>query len=387
MEDDSFFIVLAFKNSEHENMTRPSSRLFRLFLGSVYAALLNSALAGELERYEFQEQKMGVPASLILYAPDEEKAKEAAAAVWKKFDELNAILSDWDSESEIIQVCRRSEETDGFVPISDDLRRALEESKKYCELTGGAFDATVGPIVKLWRRSRYFHELPPESALATAKKKVGLDAWELDERGVRVKKNVRFDVGGIAKGIVMDEALEVLRDFGITSALINASGDLRIGDPPPGKKGWIVGIASIGDEPACYRELANVGVASSGDANRYVEINGVRYSHIIDPRSCEPLTRRCVAAVVAPTATTADALASALCVLGVEEAPAAFEKIRCEGIGDGKELTPFEYVLFVVKDGAEPPYDKDKVEVYATPMFRDDPSLDPTKREELDASF
>ncbi len=362
-------------------MTRSSLRVFGLFvLTCFFGAFLASApkaRAVDLERYEFHEQKMGVPASLILYAPSEEKANEAASAAWRKFDELNAILSDWDSESEMIQACRRSEETNDFVSISDELRNALEESRKYCQLTEGAFDATVGPIVKLWRRSRYFHELPPESALAPAKKRVGPRVWELNERGVRVEKNVRFDLGGIAKGIVMDEALEVLRENGITSALINASGDLRIGDPPPGKKGWIVGIASLGDAPTCYRELSNVGVASSGDANRYVEISGVRYSHIIDPRSCEPLTRRCVATVVAPTATTADALASALCVLGVEEAPLVFEKIRREGIGDGKELTPFDYVLFTVKSDAEPPYDEKDVDCYATPFFQSDPSLDP----------
>ena len=362
-------------------MTRFDLRLLGLFFLACFSATFfygaSSASAVELKRYEFSEQKMGVPASLIFYAPNEEKAKEAASAVWKKFDELNAILSDWDSESEIIQACRRSEETDDFVPISDELRNALEKSRKYCQLTEGAFDATVGPIVKLWRRSRYFHELPPESVLAPAKKRVGLGVWKIDERGVYVEKNVRFDVGGIAKGIVMDEALEVLRDQGITSALINASGDLRIGDPPPGKKGWIVGISSLNDAPTCYRELSNVGVASSGDANRYVEIAGVRYSHIVDPRSCEPLTRRCVATVVAPTATTADALASALCVLGVEEAPSIFEKIRREGIDDGKELAPFDYVLFVVKDDAIPPYDENEVDSYATPFFQNDPSLDP----------
>ena len=348
-----------------------------------YALWFSAAFtfACDLTRYEFNEQKMGVPISLILYAPDDKSAEEAAAVVWRKFDELNAILSDWDSESEIVQVCRRSGETGDFTPISDELRHALEESRKYCELTDGAFDPTVGPIVKLWRRSRYFHELPPESVLAPAKKNVGLHVWTLDERGVRVEKNVRFDVGGIAKGIVMDEALEELNALGISSALINASGDLRIGDPPPGKKGWIVGIASLNDEPTCYRELANVGVASSGDANRYVEINGIRYSHIVDPRTCEPLTRRCVATVIAPTATTADALASALCVLGLREAPDVFEKIRRMGIGDGKELSPFEYVLFMVKDDAEPPYEGDKVDVYATSFFQDDSSFNPDARE------
>ena len=156
----------------------------------------------------------------------------------------------------------------------------------------------------------------------------------------------------------------------MNSALVNASGDLRLGDPPPGKKGWTVGISSLGEEPAWYRELSNVGVASSGDANRYIEIDGIRYSHIIAPRTCDPLTRRCVATVLAPTATTADALASALCVLGPEEAPEIFERIRREGIGDGKELAPFEYALFAVNGDADPPYEDDQIDVLTTAFLK-----------------
>lgn len=330
-----------------------------------YAARVNAR--DKLERYEFSEQKMGVPASLILYAETREQAEAAARAAWERFDALNATLSDWDPESESVRACRESETTGDFAPISDELRRALEESRKFCELTDGAFDATVGPIVKLWRRSRFFHEAPPEDMLEAARKKVGLDVWTLSERGVRVEKNVRFDFGGIAKGIAMDEALEAARAKGVRSILINASGDLRAGDAPPGKSGWVVGVASLTGEPAFYFEISNVGVAASGDANRYVEIDGVRYSHIVDPRSGRPLTRRCVATTMAPDATTADALASALCVLGAREAPSVLEKFRRDDDGTIRAL---EYALATVKDGAEPPYDADDVEICATPFFQ-----------------
>ena len=324
----------------------------------------------ELQRYEYTAEKMGVPVSVTFYAKDAAQADEAIAAVWRRFDELNSILSDWDPESEIIRVCREAEETGDFVETSDELYRALRESRLYCELTEGAFDATMSPIVKLWRRSRYFKELPPKSVLDVAKTKVGLNVWELKEKRVKTQKGVRFDVGGIAKGIVMDEALDLLKEFGIDSALINASGDLRLGNPPPGKKGWTVGVASLGEKPAFYRELSNVGVASSGDANRYVEIDGVRYSHIVDPRTGEPLTRRCVATVVAPTGTTADALASALCVLGAEESSRIFDKIKKEGLGDGKPLETLEYVLILVKDHAEEPYDDSNCEFFASSLFQ-----------------
>ena len=190
-----------------------------------------------LKRYEYAAEKMGVPVRVILYAANEDQALAVSNAVWKRFDELNATLSDYDPESEIIQVCRKSAESGGFVEVSPDLRLALEESRKFCEWTGGAFDATVSPIVKLWRRSRYFHSRPPESALQPAKKLVGLDVWSLDARGVKTEPNVRFDVGGIAKGIALDEALKAAQNLGVKSVLVDASGDLRLGAAPPGKKG------------------------------------------------------------------------------------------------------------------------------------------------------
>ena len=315
-----------------------------------------------LTRYEFNAEKMGVPVRILAYASNETQVNSAVEKVWKRFDELNAILSDYDPESEVIRACRDFGGTGNYAAVSVDLRRALEESRKYCVLTDGAFDPTVSPIVKLWRRSRIFHERPPQGVLASAKTKIGLNVWDLSESGLKTENGVRLDFGGIAKGIALDESLEIMRKFGITSVLIDASGDLRIGDPPPGQDGWIVGVASLLDKPAFYCALSNVGIASSGDANRYVVIDGVRYSHIIDPRTCEPLTQRCVSAVMAPDATSADALASALCVLG-KGAPPIFERIRKEGV------EPLEYILLTVKPEVEELRSNDEVDVLATPVF------------------
>jgi thiamine biosynthesis lipoprotein len=198
--------------------------------------------------------------------------------------------------------------------------------------------------------------------------------------------NVRFDVGGIAKGFALDEALATLKTFGIESALVDAGGDLRLGAAPPGKDGWTIGVAGLvkDGEPAFYRTLANVGVASSGDANRFLEIDGVRYSHIIDPRTCEPLTRRCVATVVAPDATTADALASAVCVLGIDGTPALFERLKGRNENGAETETkegkiapkndrfePLETILYRVKQDAEPPFSSDEIDVFTTAGFAD----------------
>lgn len=287
---------------------------------SVYT--LAAQTSDELKRFEYNREEMGVPVRVVLFAPNEALAQKGSQAVYVLFSKLNAIMSDYDPESEIIQVCRRSGESGDFVPVSRDLHEVLAQSRRFTEMTHGAFDITVSPIVKLWRRSRMLKKLPPEDYLADAKKLVGNDRWELDARGVRVlNKGVRFDVGGIAKGYALDRALDVLKETGITRALIDAGGDVRLGDPPPGKKGWNIGFASLDSDAsaAIHLELANVGIASSGDTFRFVEIDSVRYSHLIDPRSGRPLTIHRVVSIVASNATTADALASAVSVLGPED--------------------------------------------------------------------
>ncbi len=345
--------------------------LLTLCIATTYVVISNSVgFCAELARYEFSAEKMGVPVRILLYAESEEQANAAADSVWERFDDLNAKTSDYDVDSEIIQVCRKTGESGEPVQIGDDLRAVLEYSRRFCELTDGAFDITVSPIVKLWRRSRYFHQRPPESVLSAAKKLVGNGVWTLDDAGVTAEKNVRFDVGGIAKGYALDEALRILQERGIDRALIDASGDLRIGNPPPGKEGWNVGIASLNDKPACFCVLANVGICCSGDANRYLEIDGVRYSHIIDPRDGEPLTRRCVSAVLAPNATIADALASSLCVLGGEDFAKVAERVKTNDLGAGETTEPIEFLTIQVKLDAEPPYTDENTDVYATPFFQ-----------------
>lgn len=338
-----------------------------VLLTLVAATRLCAQEDGALKRYEYSAEKLGSPTRIIFYAASDAQAQEAADAVWERFDKIDDSLSDWRPESELIQVCRAFETSEEPREISEDFRNVLAISRVLCEQTNRAFDPTVGPIVKLWRRSLYFHDRPPQKNLDIAKSCVGLDVWRLDERGVWMKKGVRFDFGGIAKGYALDKALETLQSHGIESALIDASGDLRIGAAPPGTSGWRVGVSSLNKEPAFYCELTNVGIASSGDANRYVEIDGVRYSHIVDPRTGEPMTRRCVATVMAPNATLADALASALCVLGVQEC-GVIDQLAKRGI-EGEPFGVWEYLLYQAHEDANAPYDESNVDMVATPGF------------------
>jgi thiamine biosynthesis lipoprotein len=221
------------------------------------------------------------------------------------------------------------------VAVSDDLWRVLRRARRVAELSDGAFDVTVGPVVRLWRRARRQHELPSPERLAEARKLVGYRLVRLIPDGHKVellKPGMLLDLGGIAKGDACDQALAVLEKQGLHRAMIEAGGDVVLGDPPPGKPGWIVGVCSptTDSPPARYLSLARVAVDTSGDAFQHVDLGGRRYSHILDPRTGMALTDGSKVTVVAPNGLTGDPLTKAVLVLGpqrglkvIEETPGA----------------------------------------------------------------
>ncbi len=306
----------------------------------VFLALLLSfpgdARAGKPQRFEFESLQMGVSVRLVLYTEDAETANKAAQAAFNRFAELNAIMSDYDSDSELSRLSAASGETEGPIPVSPDLFAILDASKRYSVLSDGAFDVTVGPLVRLWRRARRQRELPKDQLVRQARRRVGNDLWELDreKQTVRLKQQgMRFDLGGIAKGYGIDQAFEAIRKHGITVQLVDAGGDMRLGDAPP--DGWKI---EMNDGMTLAPE--NIALATSGDRFRFVEIGGVRYSHIIDPKTGLGLTHSSTVYVTALTATEADALASALSVMAPEagiQLADSLENVAAKIVlGDGK---------------------------------------------------
>jgi thiamine biosynthesis lipoprotein len=285
--------------------------------------------AGDLRRYAYEEPHMGASFKLLVYAADEEAANRAAQAAYARIAELDGILSDYQPESELSHLSQSAGQGRA-VPVSDDLWRVLRASHDLSERTGGAFDVTVGPLVRLWRRARRQKVLPSQEALAEARAAMGYQNLRYDEQARTVElllPDMRLDLGGIGMGYAVDEALAVLRRHGLARALIDASGDIGCGDPPPGEPGWRVAVAPLdpGGEPSQELLLSNAAVTTSGDAFQHVEIDGVRYSHIVDPHTGLGLTQRMSVSVVAPTCTAADSLATALCVLGPEKGLALIE--------------------------------------------------------------
>ncbi len=307
----------------------PENRLRALLLLAA-AVGLGGCASRPLERFSFEQSKMGSPFRIVLYAADPAQADAAAEAAWARIDQLNAILSDYEAGSELSLLGRLSDQAapTAWISVSDDLWNVIEASQAISARTQGAFDITIGPYVRLWRRARRLGELPSERLLAEAAQAVGHEKLELDPAGraVRLRAGgMRLDVGGIAKGYAAEEALKVLREHGVTRALVDAGGDIAVSDPPPGRKGWRVRLSmfdgpdgSPGQEVDRYILLARATVATSGDAHRFAEIDGVRYSHILDPRTGLGLTDRLAVTVIAPDGMLADALASAVSVLGAE---------------------------------------------------------------------
>ncbi len=297
--------------------------------GSV-SSVVHAAENAALERFTFSSVEMAVPVKITLYAENETHAKEAADAAFERFRDLNARLSDYNPQSELRRFCDQAQRGE-FRAVSADIWVTLAESVRIARLSDGAFDPTVGQVVRLWRRARLQKRLPPQREIEKTLQTVGYENILLDEntRAVAIsRQGVRIDLGGIAKGYAIDEALATLATYGITRVLVDAGGDVGMGDPPPGERGWKIAVISPGENQApTFLTLAHCGVANSGDLAQFVEVDGVRYSHLVDPKTGVGLTHRATVSVIAPTAMAADALASAVSVLGEERGLALIETL------------------------------------------------------------
>lgn len=289
--------------------------------------------AEELERFAYSQVHMGAPFRIVLYGPDRETAGKAAEAAFARIKRLDEILSDYKPESELNRLSRSGPAAKG-IRVGDELWTVLSRAQELSRETGGAFDVTVGPYVRLWRRARRNKKMPAERLLAEAKASVGYRHLRFDEhhRTVQLTRaKMRLDLGGIAKGYAADEALAVLKHHGITRALVDAGGDIALGAAPPDRKGWKIGVAPLAGadgKPSRFLVLSNVAVATSGDAHQFVEIDGRRYSHIVDPHTGLGLTVRSSVTIIAADCITADSLASAVSVLGPQRGM-KFVEARC----------------------------------------------------------
>jgi FAD:protein FMN transferase len=273
------------------------------------------------KKYIFTENKMGSPFIIIIVGKDSSSIKNIAQQAFMKVDSLNQILSDYDPKSEV-SLLNEAPHNGQKHPVSVGLSEVLQRSQQAAVASHGAFDVTVGAAVKLWRKARKTKQLPPAAEIKEALLNQGYQFVKLKKDTVQYFKNkISLDFGGIAKGYVADIIGKFLESNGYEKYLIDAGGDLCLGEALD-STGWDIGIALPQETEIlsqCIR-LRRRGIATSGIQYQSVEIDGQTYSHILDPRTGLGLRHQRNVTVIAPDATTADWMATACSVLPVRQA-------------------------------------------------------------------
>jgi thiamine biosynthesis lipoprotein len=265
-----------------------------------------------------------------VFAEDPGLGAEALDRAYQEMQRLEGLLSRHRATSEVARINLAA----GAHPVSVSpetlllIARALE----FGELSGGAFDLTVAPLLRLWRFAEGGGEVPPEKSLRAATALVDFRRVVADRAAGTVylpKSGTEIDLGGIAKGYVVDRAVDVLRQSGITSASVDAGGDIRLIGGKPGGRPWRVGVRHPRerDRIIAVLELLDSAVVTSGDYERYFMLGGTRYHHLLDPDTGLPAAGLASVTVVAADATTADALSTTVFVMGRERGLALIESL------------------------------------------------------------
>ncbi len=276
------------------------------------------------QRQEFFHPQMGTLFQVILYAEDTVQGKAIAQELFDRIDTLNAIFSDYLENSEINRISA-SAGTGQKIKVSTEMWRLIAVSQRVSRKSDGAFDLSIGPLSKLWRRAFRQTQFPALAEIKTAKEKVNyrfIQRYPLTKKIRLTKAGMRLDAGGIAKGFAVDECFKILRKAGVSSALVAAGGDIRVGAAPPDKAAWTIaskGLNEKGETVDVELSLKREAVSTSGDTYRFLDWEGQRYSHIIDPRTGLGIQHRQFSRLAGPRSTLADALATAINVLKAED--------------------------------------------------------------------
>ncbi len=277
---------------------------------------------------------MGTTCTLVAVADDRERARDALGRAEAALRRVEALMSTWlaDSEASRLNRARAGER----VALSSETLAVLQTARQAASQTEGAFDITCGPVIELWREAGRRGRLPSQSEIEQARAASSWRSIELMEGGAaKLVDTVQVDLGGIAKGYGIDRAVEAMRAAGARGGLVDVGGDLRCFGQPPDGSVWTVDVRDpFGEGRLVELGLAGGGVCTSGSYARFVEIEGRRYSHIVDPRSGRPADAIPSVTVIAGTALDADVWATALSVLGAEglaRLPAQMEAVVVTG--------------------------------------------------------
>jgi len=278
------------------------------------------------KRFSFSEPKMGSPFSIIFYSNDSVQASLLARQCFNLVDSFVFIFSDYVDSSELSKLSASAGIDAKPVSVSPALLDILFLSKNAFHKSEGTFDITIGPLSKFWRKYRKIKQFPIHEVVQASQNLIGFNKLVIDSVNKKVsltKSGMQLDLGGIAQGYIAQKIINFLHTQHIDHALVNVSGDIVTSGAPPGTGGWTVGVnvPETKDEllPQTL-QIQNKSVSTSGDAYQYIEHNGKRYSHIIDPRTGYGVTFQRNVTVIASDGTTADWLATACSILSIKKA-------------------------------------------------------------------
>jgi len=318
---------------------RRFSRIIVILVCLSMVALLSFSCAGKgrVDADSGYQMIMGTFAHVVAVAEDLGTAKKCVRAALEEIRKVDDLMSDYKSDSEISLVNNLAYEK--AVQVSDSTYEVLQRSIKFSKMTDGAFDITVGPLVDLFRKAKESKVAPSEQQIAQAKSKVGFEKLKLDSENMTVQftdEGMVLDLGGIAKGYAIDKAIEAAQSSGAIGAMVDIGGDVRcFGLPPRDREHWLIGLqdpnsAIEGMEGGGLRlvlKITNTAVATSGDYQQFVIIEGKRYSHIMNRNTGTSAEGLSSVTIIANNATDADALATSVSVMGAEKGLALIEKL------------------------------------------------------------
>jgi len=268
-------------------------------------------------------QVMGTIGRIVAVASDKQTAELCIESAFNELSRLEGIMSSYNESSQLSAVNRDA--FAGPVKVGGELFEVLEKSIEYNKKSGGAFDITIGPVVRLWQQAGESKKKPTAEQLVEARSKVGSEKLLLDAENKTVRfavKGMRLDLGGIAKGWAIDSAVEAMRKNGAVGGMVDVGGDIRcFGTAKKAKGHWRIGLQDPSAEGKMLMvlKLTDMAVATSGDYRRFVLIDEQKYSHIVSPKSGSPGGQLASVTIIAPTAVQADALATAVSVMGGEK--------------------------------------------------------------------
>ena len=308
-----------------------------LYIGLLLVALFLTGCdrSSRLPAFELAGSAMGTSFKVTLVAPgDEIPMQELQSRITETLETIENLTSTWRSDSELSRF--NANNTTGWIETSLELCQAMEQALEISRLSGGAFDITVGPLVNLWGfgPDGNASEPPPKDSLRAVLDKVGYKNLQTNCDAPAVEKridNIYVDLSGWAKGYAVDEVAVLLDQHELQDYLVEVGGEIRVhGHNAEGLK-WAIAVEApsiSGRVPHSVLRVTNTSVATSGDYRNFFEHEGLRYSHTIDARTGRPVTHALAAVtVVNPSAAFADAMATALLVLGPADGPELAEKL------------------------------------------------------------